>query len=296
MLRKGFTLTELLVIVAIIGILAAILLPALSRAREAGRRASCQNNLRQIGLAFKMYATEHNGRYPPRQVFRFDESSDLVLDDAMIFSGPAMYPEYISDLRVVHCPSFRESFLEAYDDKGNRDGVVQPEELDKEPYNYTGWLLVSWRNVLGNKPVEPGPGPRLEEADFDGTPWGELAQANVETGGAASDGDFTVSEDHHGTQAGNGNVIYRLREGIERFIISDIMNPAASAVATSETPIMWDHLSVNIRDVPHVPGGVNVLYFDGHVEFASYPSEEPWVASYMGARIFSRYNRPFNGF
>jgi prepilin-type N-terminal cleavage/methylation domain-containing protein/prepilin-type processing-associated H-X9-DG protein len=61
---QGFTLIELLVVIAIIAILAAILFPVFARARENARRASCQSNLKQIGLGFAQYLQDYDGQYP----------------------------------------------------------------------------------------------------------------------------------------------------------------------------------------------------------------------------------------
>lgn len=87
---------------------------------------------------------------------------------------------------------------------------------------------------------------------------------------------------------GNGTTVFRLREGIERYLITDINNPAATAKAQSEVHIMWDRVATAIASYNHVPGGSNVLYMDGHVKFIKYPGEAPVnrvTANFAGALL-----------
>jgi len=73
---------------------------------------------------------------------------------------------------------------------------------------------------------------------------------------------------------GGGNTVYRLREGVERFLITDINNAGASAKGQSSIWTMFDTISKNVKYFNHIPGGSNVLFMDGHVEFVKYPDTQ----------------------
>lgn len=315
MRHKGFTLIELLVVIAIIAILAGILLPALARAREAARRASCQNNLKQMGIVFKMYAGESKDRYPRThgdQPWGAAFPSNCVNGDTRASLAPhvkSIYPEYLPDLNVLVCPSDPQAgsgnpLMIAEDAPGQHCqykglpskadmsylyyGYLVDKVADSDPtFNTSSFALPP--SVVTTQmayifavmsyfpPVFNGPLGNQDPTD-DG-----ILDKDIDDAGIYAL--FSGLSTPPGAPFGNGagTKVFRLREGVERFLITDINDPTRSSEAQSSVPVMFDVVTKNSSEntqFNHIPGGANVLYMDGHVQFNKYPKDFPATTSF----------------
>jgi prepilin-type processing-associated H-X9-DG protein len=339
----GFSLREIVIAIALLGLFVTLMLPAIGRAREGMRRVNCANNLMQIGYALRLYTTESSDqKLPPVQIhvefpsmsnpnytgdltefqyrFRYDFAPSI---GALYEEGAPLDP------KVLICPSdFQNDLRTAQDfqcvmlndswDEGSRDFIKEgcANDLD-DSYQYYGWVFdkggdpvthsasileASWRNPFAKPRFDVDADPDFQvpvqmsatfaamhraawgttKADFFKTFTDETVNERT---WAASDAEYDIgSKDFVEKDAwdpatfyGNGttNTVHRLRGGVARFLVTDINSAEEARLTQSTIWVMHEKLALTPDGFFHPPGGSNVLYLDGHVEFVAFDERAP---------------------
>jgi prepilin-type N-terminal cleavage/methylation domain-containing protein/prepilin-type processing-associated H-X9-DG protein len=247
--RRAFTLIELLVVIAIIAILAGMLLPALAKAKEKGKSANCMSNLRQLGIAARLYGNDNEDRSPPTFQVR---GANVFRKAWFNFLQP-----YTQSSNLILCPSRTPKFKEAI--------AIYPSENDnKEVSNYAMNFRIGGCDWPGTWPASS---------------WPQLKDSAIKNPAR------TVFITDGGTRPINSKdplkcVTVKSPEKAGCWIVHDPGNDAPNTGGVTNTDPNWG--GPHLRHI----GRSNVMFADTHVKALKastwYWSGTPWLNPQLG--------------
>ena len=220
---KAFTLIELLVVIAIIAILAAILFPVFARARENARRASCQSNLKQIGLGILQYTQDYDERYP------LSRTANIAYNGYINQTAPwhLVIQPYVKSVQLFQCPSNTSNLKMSYTNNGSGDQI---------PASYV-CVGHDWRADWGGRTImTENYGAALSEVSYPST---------------------TIMVGEHTNRVDpefyNNDLVFTNHLGMSNFLFADGHVKSMKPVSTGQPLNMWN-LANTTNDGDAAPG------------------------------------------
>ena len=255
--RHAFTLIELLVVIAIIAILAAMLLPALSKAKERAKRIQCLNGERQMGVAIKMYSDDNNSIYPtlkwsasgsvwyPYEMARFTAANDAGLDVGWENLGLLYATKLLPNPEIYYCGS-------------------NPKDV-ANPYTFEHYATSNNKWPFGMFDTDPA-GNKYARSGYSYFPQNQSLDAPIAIPGVASVGNValpTVNPKDTSTARGGQNAAQTINNW-------NVVTPMKEAAIDLNKAVVTDNLA-NSANIFHknkgAPAGLNALFGDGHVRW-----------------------------